>query len=107
MDVNHVYGVAMRKTDAERLEDLKKREAELKAKISTLEARKAADARKEDTRLKVLIGAALLADAKIHPDTVFFLRSVLPRAVTASRDRDFLQAKGWLLGEPPAKDKKP
>jgi len=35
------------------------------------------------------------------------LRSVLPRAVTSPRDRDFLQAKGWLLGEPPAKDKKP
>lgn len=97
----------MRKTDAERLEDLKKREAELKAKIATIEARKATEARKEDTRLKVVVGAALLADAEIHPDTVFFLRSVLPRAVTAPRDRDFLQAKGWLLGEAPAKDKKP
>lgn len=97
----------MRKTDTERLEDLKKREAELKAKIATIEARKATEARKEDNRLKVLVGAALLADAKIHPDTVFFLRSVLPRAVTAPRDRDFLQAKGWLSGELPAKDKKP
>lgn len=97
----------MRKTDTERLEDLKKRESELKAKIATIEARKATEARKEDNRLKVLVGAALLADAKIHPDTVFFLRSVLPRAVTAPRDRDFLQAKGWLSGEPPAKDKKP
>ncbi len=98
----------MRKTDTERLEDLKKREAELKAKIATIEARKATEARKEDNRLKVLVGAALLADAKTHPDTTgSFLRSVLPRAVTAPRDRDFLQAKGWLSGEPLAKDKKP
>ncbi len=97
----------MRKTDTERLEDLKKREAELKAKIATIEARKATEARKEDNRLKVLVGAALLADAKIHPDTVFFLRSVLPRAVITPRDREFLQAKGWLSGEPPEKDKKP
>lgn len=97
----------MRKTDTERLEDLKKREVELKAKIATLEARKATEARKEENRLKVLVGAALLADAKINDETRLFLRSVLPRAVTAPRDRDFLQGKGWLLGEPPAKDKEP
>ena len=97
----------MRKTDTERLEDLKKREAELKAKIATLEARKATDARKEDNRLKVLVGAALLADAKLNPDTESLIRSVLPRAVVAQRDRDFLQAKGWLSGEPPAIDKQP
>lgn len=59
MDFNHVHGVAMReKTDNKRLEDLKKQEAQLKAKISTLEARKAADARKEDTRLKVIVSCA-------------------------------------------------
>ncbi|MEI2770774.1 MAG: mobilization protein C [Candidatus Competibacter sp.] len=97
----------MRKTDTERLEDLKKREAELKAKIATIKARKATEARKEDNRLKVLVGAALLADAEINDETRLFLRSVLPRAVTTPRDREFLQAKGWLLGEPPAKDKKP
>lgn len=97
----------MRKTDTERLEDLKKREAELKAKIATLEARKATEARKEENRLKVLVGAALLADARHNTDTGAFLRSVLPRAVTAPRDREFLQAKGWLSGEPPAIDNKP
>ena len=97
----------MRKTDTERLADLKKQEQALKAKIATLEARKATDARKEDNRLKVLVGAALLADAKHNPDTVAFIRSVLPRAVVAQRDRDFLQAKGWLSGEPPAIDNKP
>ena len=97
----------MKKTDSERLDALKKRQGQLKAKISAIEAKAATQVRKEDTRLKVLVGAALLADAKLHADTVNFLRSVLPRAVVAQRDRDFLQAKGWLSGEPPAIDKQP
>ena len=97
----------MRKTDTERLADLKKQEQALKAKIATLEARKATEARKEENRLKVLVGAALLADAKIHPDTAALIRSVLPRAVLAVRDREFLQAKGWLSGQPLASGKQP
>ncbi|MCC8986023.1 MAG: hypothetical protein LM513_05460 [Nitrospira sp.] len=97
----------MRKTDTERLADLKKQEQALKAKIATLEARKATEARKEENRLKVLVGAALLADAKHNLDTKALIRSVLPRAVVAQRDRDFLQAKGWLSGEPPASGKQP
>lgn len=97
----------MRKTDTERLEILKQRENQLKAKIAKIEARKVAEARKEDTRLKVLVGAALLADAKLNAATVNFLRAVLPRAVVAPRDRDFLKAKGWLLAgdAPPSNEK--
>ena len=86
----------MPKTDNEKLEALKKREAQLKAKISAIEAQAAARARKEDTRLKVLVGAALLADAKLHPATAEFIRATLARALSAQRDRDFLQAKGWI-----------
>ena len=88
----------MRKTDTEQLEALKQREAQLKAKIAKIEARKVSKERKEDTRLKVLVGAALLADAKLHTATENFLRAVLPRAVVAPRDRDFLKAKGWQIG---------
>ena len=86
----------MNKTDNEKLEALKKREAQLKAKISEIEARTVAQARKEDTRLKVLVGAALLADAKLNLETVNFVRGVLARAVAVKRDRDFLQSKGWI-----------
>lgn len=89
----------MTKTSNEKLEALKKREAQLKAKITALQAREAAQARKEDTRLKVLVGAALLADANLHAETLNLLRAVLPRAVVAQRDRDFLKAKGWLNDE--------
>lgn len=92
----------MRKTDTERLEALRQRETQLKAKIAKIEARKISEERKEETRLKVVVGAALLADAKLNAGTENFLRAVLPRSVVAPRDREFLQAKGWLLaGEAP------
>ena len=86
----------MRKSDSEQVESLRKRAEQLKAKIAAIEARGAAVARKEDPRLKVLVGAALLADAKLRPQTALLIREVLARAVSTQRDRDFLQSKGWL-----------
>ena len=88
----------MRKTEEERLDALRKRAAQIKAKIGKIEAKTTAAARKEETRLKVIVGAALLADAKHYQVTADFIREVLPRAVTAERDKEFLQSKGWLAG---------
>lgn len=88
----------MRKTKQQRLEALRQRASQLKAKIGKIEAKAGAAARKEETRLKVLVGAAMLADAKHHQATADFIRDVLPRAVTADRDKEFLQSKGWLTG---------
>jgi hypothetical protein len=50
----------------------------------------------EDTQLKVLIGAAFLADVKEHPETRAAANVVLARSITAGRDREFLKKKGWL-----------
>ena len=86
----------MNKPELDRLEALKKQAEQLKARIAKIEAKQAAQARKEETRLKVLIGAALLADAKLNEKTAALIRAVLPRAVAAPRDREFLKAKGWL-----------
>lgn len=80
----------------EKLEKLKQRKAQIDQEISTLKARETAQERKEDTRLKVLVGAAMLADTKINPQTVQLIEEVLQRAITASHDRKFLQGKGWL-----------
>jgi hypothetical protein len=75
---------------------LRQREADLKAKIAAVEAKEKSKTRKEDTRLKVIVGAGLLADAAIYPATAALLREVLQRAITADRDREFLKLKGWL-----------
>jgi hypothetical protein len=48
--------------------------------------------RKAETRMKIIIGGAVLADAALHPETAQFMDDVLARAVIAPRDKDFLAA---------------
>jgi hypothetical protein len=78
------------------LEALRKRLKNTKAQIAAIEAKNQQQARKEDTRLKVLIGAAFLADLEHHEETRDLIKPILERAITAPRDRDFLKQKGWL-----------
>ncbi len=83
----------------DKMEELKQKKAKLEQQIATLKAREAAQARKDDTRLKVLIGAAMLSDSKINPQTDAFVREVVHRAITEKRDREFLKSKNWLPEE--------
>jgi hypothetical protein len=78
------------------LEALRERQKNIQAKIDAVEARNKAQARKDDTRLKVIIGAAFLADAGHHEEIRAGIKAVLERAITAERDREFLKQKGWL-----------
>lgn len=82
----------------EKLDSLLQRKAKLEKQIAALAARQKSQERKEDTRLKVLVGAAMLADAKINVETNVLIEEVLERAITAERDRAFLQSKGWMKG---------
>jgi hypothetical protein len=79
-----------------RIAALHARSEKILAQIAEVERRNKAEARKRDTRLKVVVGAALLADAAIHDDTKMAIRSVLQRATKAPRDREFLKDTGWL-----------
>lgn len=79
-----------------KLEALRKKREQIAAQIAAVEAAEKKKARKEDTRLKVLVGAATLADVELHPETRAGVQAVLQRAITAPRDREFLKTKGWL-----------
>ena len=81
-----------RKTDAEKLDALRKKEAALKARIAAIEHKGKAQDRKDDTRMKIIIGGAFLADAALHPETAQTMETVLARAVTLDRDKEFLAA---------------
>ena len=85
----------------DRLETLKERKIKIEQQIAALKARDTAQERKDMTRLKVLIGAAMLADLKINPDLAALVDRVLQRAITEKRDIEFLQNKGWLKGDAP------
>lgn len=80
----------------QKLETLLKRQAAITQRIAQVQASEKARARKEDTRLKVLIGAAILSDVGLHPETRAGVEAVLKRAITAERDAQFLKEKGWL-----------
>lgn len=79
-----------------KLEALRKREAELKARIAEAEAVEKGKKRKEDTRVKVLIGSAFVADTEKNPETRAGVVAILERAIVAPKDRAFLKLKGWL-----------
>jgi len=87
--------------EKKRLDSLIERKAKIEQQIAALKARETAQERKDTTRLKILIGAAILADMKINPDIASLVNRVLQRAITEKRDIDFLQTKGWLHGDTP------
>ena len=80
----------------DKLTALRERQARILAKIEQLETQEKKQARKDETRLKILVGAAIMADGKIHPETTKFIKAVLSRAVTAPRDQEFLATNNWL-----------
>lgn len=53
-------------TAAERLEAIKRKQAQLKAEAQKIRSREAAKKRKLDTRRKIVLGGALLAAAKTN-----------------------------------------
>jgi predicted phage tail protein len=83
-------------SDFERLEILRQKKAQLEAQIATVESRARIRTRKDDTHLKIIIGAALLAHSAIHPEMRQSMVSMLNKAVTAPRDREFLTRMGML-----------
>jgi hypothetical protein len=79
-----------------KLASLLEKKAALDKQIAAAQAHESAKARTEDTRLKIIVGAAILADMKIHPETRAGVVEILQKAVTAPRDREFLTSKGLL-----------
>jgi len=79
-----------------KLDALRKKQDALRAKIAKLEAREKAANRREATRLKVIIGSAILAKVDLDPEARGWVAAVLENNVAAQRDREFLKAKNWL-----------
>ena len=75
---------------ASRIEKLKQRKAKLEAEIARAEATEKKAARAKDTRRKILIGAALLAEIEQEPSLRGVLQDILKRRLTQDRDRELL-----------------
>jgi len=88
-----------RKSLDDKIAELNERQQQLTARrLSLLASKKNAD-RKLDTRRKIIVGAAVLAHADLHPDFSTTLRGILSVAVQRDIDRRDIAD---LLGNPPA-----
>jgi hypothetical protein len=87
-----------RKTEAERLAELRTRREQLAQQITKLENAVRLKERKADTRRKIIIGGAVIAHARLHPEFADTLQAVLSLAVTRPKDREAIT--GWFDIEP-------
>jgi hypothetical protein len=75
----------------DKLDALKKKQAQIKAQIAAVEAKQKAAERKRDTRRKIIVGSAVLAHATLHPAFAVALKEVLKLAVVRDSDRATIQ----------------
>ncbi len=101
---NPPAGATMMKTRAERIAAAEKQVAAKKARLARLKAQESTEARKLDTRRKIVVGGAVLAHAEIDPAFAIELRHVLAKAVARDQDKaviaDLLPVNG--VGTEPA-----
>jgi len=80
----------------DRLTKLQQQHAKIAAQIAYNASRKKADSRKEETRLKIIVGASILSDMKAGKTAAALVRDVLNRALTTERDKDLVRKAGLL-----------
>lgn len=88
--------------DSDRLKKLRQQQEELAQKIRLEESRLKEQARKDDTRRKIIAGAVALDLAEQNPQFRALLYEAMNQAVTAERDRDLLGLAGSSPASPPA-----
>lgn len=84
---------------SDKVEALKKKRAKIDQELAQLKAREREQKRKEETRLKILLGAAILDQAQSSPETATQVQRLLDRYTKNARDRQFLARLGWLPEE--------
>lgn len=84
------------------IEALRKKKSQLEERIKQLEQKATAQRRKADTRLKVLLGAAFLADLPHHPASRDLVKQIVARGNWQKSDAEFLMTTGWLDSLPRA-----
>ena len=82
-------------TSAEKLEKKLAEKAALEKEIAALKAKQTAQERKDDNHEKIIIGAAIIADMRVHPEIRAAILESLNRAITQDRHREFLKRRGW------------
>ena len=79
-----------RKTPQERIANLERQHAQIKARLNRERAKITAQKRKDDTRRKIIAGAALFAHANHNPAFKEQIWHILNTHVTRKQDRALL-----------------
>ena len=87
-----------RATDQERAEKLKEKRKQIEAQIAAIDARRKTKERRFITRQKIIIGGAVVAEAKHNQAFATELTKLLRKAVT--RDVDKVVIKEFLENTP-------
>jgi hypothetical protein len=81
----------------DRIEFLKKREAEIRARLTEERLKQQKREWREYQRLKDIVGGALLAKSAEDAETEEIVRGIIKTApITSEGDKRLLRAKGWL-----------
>jgi len=79
-----------------RLEQLRRKEAALRAEIAREKVRQLKRAEKDHDRLASIIGECLMADIEVDPKLGLLLEESLKRNASP-RDAEFLRSRGWRI----------
>jgi hypothetical protein len=79
-----------------RLDVLKKREADIRAKIAQERVRQQKREEKQQERLRFILGSAALAHASRHPEFAAELRKILQAATLTDGEAKLLRETRWL-----------
>lgn len=78
----------MRPPNDKRILQLREKRSQIDAEILRIESRLRSDARKEDARRKILIGAVMLQEMQDRPEFDSYVRGLLNDRLTRPRDRE-------------------
>jgi hypothetical protein len=80
-----------------KLEHLRKKEAEIKAALAAEKVRQWQKTQRDNSRLASIIGAALVENCAKQPESVgVMVRQILAASDLRETDRAFLVTKGWV-----------
>ena len=71
----------------QKLSKLEQKKQQLEEQIRTIKAQQKQQARKDDTRRKILIGAAMLKEAKGNEEFARILSTILDKNIPKEKDR--------------------
>ena len=78
----------MAKNVDERIARIKQQREALAQRLNALEQKAASEARKRDTRRKIIVGGAIIAQMEKMPDFAHLVRTVLNASVGRQNDRE-------------------